>query len=95
MTKESKKKNKTVFVVEAVLVLSIRKAEYMVTSISRREAHHVSVREDALHIYRKGSSFRDVLYHVSYGRYGNAPTRHPLCMYETDMIPLLNATDKV
>lgn len=59
-------KKNTIFEVEGFLLKCTQEVENMMSCSFSRETHHVSVREIAVHVWRKGSPYEDLLFHANY-----------------------------
>lgn len=94
-TISGKGKKKAVFGVEGVPLHNIREVRSMMTSNLSHQSHQVSVCERAVHYYRKASSCKYVLSHVSYEGNGIVSERHPWWSNVLDGIPRLSRTEKV
>lgn len=94
-TGEGRGNKKTVLEVEVIPLHYSEKMQNMMDSTLCRVPHQINVCEQALHLWKKGSSYGNVLSQVNYKRYGNMATRHSCYTNELEGISQLSRREKL
>lgn len=67
----------------------------VLTAVASKKANHICVLYEAIHFWRKGLSYADVLSHIDYESHGDVPTSRQWWRKQGNEIPRLTHAEKL